>query len=77
MSPVITGRCWLSCGRHARLALDEMLGMATELLVGVAALAASAGTVNGDVDCCADLAHPLIAQASQSLRECSDRDTLN
>jgi hypothetical protein len=54
-----------------------MLGMATELLVGVAALAASAGTVNGDVDRLADLAHPLIAQASQSLRECSDRDTFN
>ena len=39
-------------------------------------LAASADTVNGDVERCADLAHPLIAVASQSLRECSDRDTL-
>jgi hypothetical protein len=39
-------------------------------------LGASAHTVDGDVERCADLAHPLIAQASQSLRECSDRDTL-
>jgi hypothetical protein len=50
--------------------------MATDLVIGVAALAASADTVNGDVDRCADLAHPLIAEASQSLRECSDRDAL-
>jgi hypothetical protein len=54
-----------------------MLHMATELLIGCAVLADSADTVNGDVECCADLAHPLIAQASQSLRECSYRDTLD
>ncbi len=34
------------------------------LVIGVVALAASVDTVNGDVDRCADLAHPLIAQAS-------------
>jgi hypothetical protein len=50
-----------------------MLDTATESLIGVAA---SVDTVNGDVDRRADLTHPLIAQASQSLRECSDRDTL-
>lgn len=48
-----------------------------DTLIGVAARAGSAGTVNGDVERCADLAHPLIAEASQSLRECSDRNTLN
>jgi hypothetical protein len=38
-----------------------MIVTATELLIGVAGLAASADTVNGDVDRCADLAHSLIA----------------
>jgi len=49
-----------------------MCVLVPELLIDVAGLAASAHAVNGDVDGCADLAHPLIAEASQSLRECSE-----
>ena len=32
---------------------------------------------DGDVESCTDLAHPLIAQAAQSLGECPDRDALD
>jgi hypothetical protein len=54
----------------------DVLVLIPELVIGVAGHAASAGTVNGDVERCANLAHPLIAEAPQSLRECSDRNTL-
>jgi len=66
--------CSVSC--TAEISIERSEPPEYDVPIGVAAIAQSADTANGDVEGCADLAHPLIAETSQPLRECSEGDAL-